>query len=59
MGAEAVRFEKDSGVLQIHHILLARNGTHILENRITGLLVKEKAWEFVVVLGAARITGGV
>jgi kynurenine formamidase len=46
-------------VFEIHQILLARNGIYILENMNTGPLVKDKAWEFMFVLGAARITGGV
>jgi kynurenine formamidase len=56
---EAIPFEKDSGVFEIHQILLARNGIYILENMNTGPLVKDKAWEFMFVLGAARITGSV
>ena len=56
---EAIPFEKDVGVFEIHQILLARNGVYILENMNTAPLVKDKAWEFMFVLGAARITGSV
>ncbi len=56
---EVIPFEKDVGVFEIHQILLARNGIYILENMNTGPLVADKAWEFMFVLGAARITGGV
>ncbi len=56
---EVIPFEKDVGVFEIHQILLARNGIYILENMNTGPLVADKAWEFMFVLGQARITGGV
>ncbi len=56
---EAIPFEKDVGVFEIHQILLARNGVYILENMNTGPLVADKAYEFMFVLGASRITGGV
>ena len=56
---EVIPFEKDVGVFEVHQILLARNGIYILENMNTGPLVADKAWEFMFVLGAARMTGGV
>ncbi len=56
---EVIPFEKDSGVFEIHQILLAKNGVYILENMNTGPLVADKAWEFMFVLGAARTTGAV
>ena len=56
---EAIPFEKDVGVFEVHQILLARNGIYILENMNTGPLVLDKAWEFMVVLGASRMAGGV
>ena len=56
---EVIPFEKGAGVFEIHQILLARNGVYILENMNTGPLVKDKAWEFMFVLGAARTTGAV
>ncbi len=56
---EVIPFEKDVGVFEIHQILLARNGIYILENMNTGPLVADKAWEFMFVLGASRMTGGV
>lgn len=58
-GLEVVPFEKDVGVFEVHQILLARNGIYILENMNTANLVKDKAWEFMFVLGQSRITGGV
>lgn len=56
---EVIPFEKGVGVFEVHQILLARNGTYILENMDTSELVKDKAWEFMFTLGASRITGGV
>lgn len=54
---ELIPFEKDSGLFEIHPILLARNGVYILENMNTGPLVKDRAREFMFVLGAPRIAG--
>jgi len=56
---EAIPFEKGVGVFEVHQIFLARNGIYILENMNTGPLAKDKAWEFMFVLGASRMTGGV
>jgi len=56
---EVIPFEKDAGVFEVHQILLALNGIHILENMNTEEMVKDRAWEFLFTLGPARITGGV
>ncbi|HEY0725396.1 MAG TPA: cyclase family protein, partial [Pyrinomonadaceae bacterium] len=56
---EALPFEKDAGVFEVHQILIPLNGIHILENANTEEMVKDQAWEFLFTLGAARITGGV
>jgi kynurenine formamidase len=56
---EVVPFEKGAGVFEVHQILLALNGIHILENMNTEELVKDRAWEFLFTLGPARITGAV
>jgi kynurenine formamidase len=56
---EVIPFEKDAGVYEVHQILLALNGIHILENMNTEELARDKAWEFLFTLGAPRITGGV
>ncbi|MBA3356290.1 MAG: cyclase family protein [Pyrinomonadaceae bacterium] len=56
---EVIPFEKDAGLYEVHQILLALNGIHILENMNTEEMVKDKAWEFLFTLGPARITGGV
>jgi kynurenine formamidase len=56
---EVIPFEKDAGIFEVHQILLARNGIHILENMNTEDMVKDQAWEFLFTLGPARITGGV
>jgi kynurenine formamidase len=56
---EVLPFEKDSGVFEVHQILIPLNGIHILENMNTEEMVKDQAWEFLFTLGPARITGGV
>ncbi|MBA3573129.1 MAG: cyclase family protein [Pyrinomonadaceae bacterium] len=56
---EVIPFEKDAGLFEVHQILLALNGIHILENMNTEEMVKDRAWEFLFTLGPARITGGV
>jgi len=56
---EAVPFEKDAGVFEVHQILIPMNGIHILENINTEEMVRDQAWEFLFTLGPARITGGV
>ena len=56
---EVIPFEKDAGVYEVHQILLALNGIHILENLNTAEMVKDQAWEFLFTLGPPRITGGV
>jgi len=56
---EVIPFERDAGVYEVHQILLALNGIHILENMNTEEMVKDQAWEFLFTLGPARITGGV
>lgn len=56
---EVIPFENGAGVYEVHQILLAMNGIHILENMNTGELAIDKAWEFLFTLGTPRITGGV
>ena len=58
-GLEVIPFEKGVGVFEVHQILIPKNGIYILENIDTTELVKDKAWEFMFVLGASRFTGGV
>lgn len=56
---EVIPFEKDAGIYEVHQILLALNGIHILENMNTEEMARDRAWEFLFTLGPARITGGV
>jgi len=58
-GLETVPFEKGVGVFEIHQILIPKNGIVILETIDTRELVKDKGWEFLFVLGPARIRGAV
>jgi kynurenine formamidase len=55
---EVLPFEKDT-VFEVHQILLAMNGTYILENMDTAALAKDKGYEFLFVLGQPRFRGGV
>jgi kynurenine formamidase len=56
---EAIPFEKDAGIFEVHQILIPLNGIHILENINTEEMVRDRAWEFLFTLGPARITGAV
>lgn len=56
---EVLPGEKDKGAFEVHQILLAQEGIHILENMNTEAMVKDKAWETFFTLGAPRITGAV
>ncbi len=58
-GLEAIPFEPGVGVFEVHQILLPRNGIYILENINTAELARDRAYEFMFVLGASKITGGV
>ena len=58
-GLETVPFEKGVGVFEIHQMLIPKNGIIILETIDTRELVKDKGWEFLFVLGPARIRGAV
>jgi kynurenine formamidase len=57
-GLEVLPFETNT-VFEVHQILLAHNGTYILENMNTAALAADKGYEFLFVLGPARITGAV
>ena len=60
---EAIPFEKDGdkdgGVFGVHQILLPMSGTYILENINTAELAKDKAYEFMFVLGQNKYQGAV
>jgi kynurenine formamidase len=58
-GIEAVPHENPKFVFPAHIELLAHNGIYLLENMDTRELAKDKAYEFMFVLGVARITGAV
>jgi len=58
-GLETVPFEKGVGVFEIHQMLIPKNGIVILESIDTRELVKDRGWEFLFVLGPARIRGAV
>jgi len=60
---EVIPFEKDGdkdgGVFGVHQILLPMGGTFILENINTAELAKDKAYEFMFVLGQNKYQGAV
>jgi kynurenine formamidase len=60
---EVIPFEKDGtnegGVFGVHQILLPMGGTYILENINTAELAKDKAYEFMFVLGQNKYQGAV
>jgi kynurenine formamidase len=56
---EAIPFEQGAGIFEVHQILLPMNGTYILENINTAELAKDKAWEFLFVLGQNKYQGAV
>ena len=55
---EVIPFESKN-VFEVQQILLPMNGTYILENMDTAELAKDKAYEFLFVLGQPRFKGGV
>ena len=58
-GLEVIPFEQGAGVFEVHQILLPMSGTYILENINTAELAKDKAWEFMFVLGQNKYQGSV
>jgi len=58
-GLEPIPFEQGAGVFEVHQILLPLSGTYILENMNTAELAKDKAWEFLFVLGQNKYQGAV
>ncbi|GIX45942.1 MAG: polyketide cyclase [Candidatus Tectimicrobiota bacterium] len=58
-GIEAVPFPNPKRVWEAHQVLLAKNGIYILETLDTRELVKDKAWEFLFVLGQPLYRGAV
>lgn len=58
-GLDAIPFEQGAGIFEVHQILLTQNGTYILENINTAELAKDKAYEFMFVLGQNKYQGSV
>ena len=56
---EAIPFEQGAGVFEVHQILLPMSGTYILENINTAELAKDKAYEFMFILGQNKYQGSV
>ena len=58
-GTEVMPAEIKGDYLPVHVELLPKNGIYILENIVTRALVEDEAWEFMFVLGQARLKGAV
>lgn len=56
---EVIPFEAKDNAFAVHVELLPKRGIYILENMVTRELVNDKAWEFMFVLGQARMEGAV
>jgi len=58
-GVEAMPFETKGQVFPVHQELITKEGIYILENMDTRELAKDRAWEFLFVLGQPRLVGAV
>ena len=58
-GVEVIPPENPKVLFRVHQILLNYNGIYIFENLDTHELAADKAYEFMFVLGPARVTGAV
>lgn len=57
--AVVIPAEQPGHAMAVHQELLARSGVYLLENVVTRELVRDKAWDFLFVLAASRISGTV
>jgi kynurenine formamidase len=58
-GLEAIPFEDPKEMYKVHQVLINYNGIYIFENMDTRELATDEAYEFMFVVGPARITGAV
>lgn len=58
-GMEVVPAETEGQAFRVHQILQPEHGIYILENMDTRELAEDKAYEFLFVLGQARLEGAV
>lgn len=58
-GTEVMPAEKEGDFIPAHTELITKRGIYILENMVTRELVDDEAWEFMFVLGQARMKGAV
>ena len=58
-GTEVMPAEKEGDFIPVHTELITKRGIYILENIVTRELVDDEAWEFMFVLGQARMKGAV
>jgi len=58
-GLDALPAADPELVFPVHQVLLAKNGVYILENMRTDELARDRAYEFLFVLGQPRFVGAV
>jgi kynurenine formamidase len=58
-GVEVIPHETAGQAFPVHQELIPKNGIYILENMDTRELIKDKAYEFLFVLGQPRFVGAV
>ncbi len=58
-GVEVLPAEDPKILYRVHQLLINFNGIYLLENMDTRELAKDKAYEFMFVLGPARVSGAV
>ena len=58
-GVDPVPAQNADKPFQGHVILLKENGIYVLETMNTGQLVRDEVFEFLFVLGAAKVRGAV
>jgi hypothetical protein len=58
-GVDVVPPQQENRPFQGHLILLQQEGIYLLEMMNTGPLISDQAWEFLFVLGQAKIRGAV
>lgn len=56
---EVIPFEPGTGVFGVHQALIPGSGTYLLENLNTAALARDKAYEFMFVLGHNKYRGAV
>ncbi len=56
---EVIPYEDPEKTAPVHQTLLAKNGVYVLENIRTEELARDKAYEFLLVIGQPKFVGAV